>query len=72
MRLFRRSAAALALGIATLGGAGALAAALPIGTGVASAASCPNVTPVGGTGLTAALVGHGRPDHLHSRQRHGV
>jgi hypothetical protein len=46
----------LALGIAGLGGAGALAAALPIGTGVASAASCPNTTPAGSTGLTAAVV----------------
>jgi parallel beta-helix repeat protein len=45
----------MALGIAALGGAGALATALPIGTGVAGAAGCPNATPVGNTGLTAAL-----------------
>jgi hypothetical protein len=56
MRVIRRSAAALALGIAGLGGAGVLAATVPIGVGVASAASCPNTTPAGSTGLTAAVV----------------
>jgi hypothetical protein len=53
MRVIRRSAAALALGIAGLGGAGVLAATVPIGVGVAAAAGC---SQAGSTGLTAAVV----------------